>query len=363
MIRAITIILALVGLGAGIWVAATSKQKLPSPPPAQPPSVNPYPSGIAALGFVEGTSREVEVGAPQAGLVVRVLVEPTQVVHEGDVLFELDDRDLQADLVSARAATARAEADLARLESMPRAEDLVPARAKVTEAEAWLADAERKYQNTIEAEQKRAATAEEVEQRRWARDAAKAVAEGARAELERIEAGAWEADKTVARAEIERLRANVRAVEMRLEQLKVRALADGTVLRRIIEPGEYLSPGANPAPLVLADLSRLFVRAQVDEEDMPLLREGAEAVARVRGPVAEMVPLRMVRIEPFARRKNQISGSNTELIDTRVIDVLFEVLPREDAGATRLLPGQALDVFIRATNEPGSGPAPPRAGP
>jgi multidrug resistance efflux pump len=261
MIRVITIILAVVGLGAGIWVAATSKQKLPSPPPAQPPSVNPYPSGIAALGFVEGASREIDVGAPQSGLVVRVLVEPTQVVREGDVLFELDDRDLQADLISAKAALARAEADLARLESMPRAEDIAPARAKVTETEAWVADAERRLQNTIEAEQKRAATAEEVEQRRWARDAAAAVAQAARAELARIEAGAWDSDKAVARAEIERLRANVRAVELRLQRMQVRALREGTVLRRDIEPGEYLATGAAPAPIVLADLSRLFVRA------------------------------------------------------------------------------------------------------
>jgi hypothetical protein len=77
-----------------------------------------------------------------------------------------------------------------------------------------------------------------------------------------------------------------------------------------------------------------------------MLREGAEAVARIRGPVDAKVPLRMLRIEPLAIPKTNITGSATELVDTRVVEVVFEVVPRE--SRVRLYPGQAVDVFIEA---------------
>ena len=65
----------------------------------------------------------------------------------------------------------------------------------------------------------------------------------------------------------------------------------------------------------------------------------------MRGVNPEDVALRMVRIEPLAEAKMSLMGTTTERVDTRVVEVVFEVV-----GATkvRLFPGQAVDVFIEA---------------
>ncbi len=347
MIRIITIGIAALGLVVAIIVVATAKQELPDPPPAQPPAVNPYAHGIAALGFVEPLSREVDVGAPEPGLVTQVFVNVGDSVHAGDKLFAMDDRALQAELLTAQAARDKAAADLARLKAAPRAEDIPPLEAKVLQATADLNRLTSRYNRIAEAGESNAATSEQVTQARLEMEWGRAGLAVAQADLDRTKAGAWAPDLAAAQAEVERMEAGVKAIQVRLERLTVAAPVDATVLKRYVEPGEYLSfMGPAPLAIALGDLTTLHVRAQVDEEDTPMLREGAEGVARVRGPVDEKVPLRMLRIEPLAIPKTNITGSATELVDTRVVEVVFEVVPGE--GRLRLYPGQAVDVFIEA---------------
>ncbi len=52
----------------------------------------------------------------------------------------------------------------------------------------------------------------------------------------------------------------------------------------------------------------------------------------------------MLRIEPLAIPKANLSGLATELVDTRVVEAVFRVEPT--AGNERLYPGQVVDVFI-----------------
>jgi hypothetical protein len=107
----------------------------------------------------------------------------------------------------------------------------------------------------------------------------------------------------------------------------------------------------------MGDLSSLHVRAQVNEEDAPLLREGARGVARVRGPARIELPLRMLRIEPLAQPKRQLTGDFSELVDTRVVEVVFEADASSMPRGSRLYPGQIVDVFIET---PAVEPSPDR---
>ena len=56
------------------------------------------------------------------------------------------------------------------------------------------------------------------------------------------------------------------------------------------------------------------------------------------------VPLKLVRIEPYARPKTDLTGSNTERVDTRVVEVLFQI---EGTTKSRIFPGQVVDVYIQ----------------
>ncbi len=355
MFRRITIVLCVVGLAVTAYVVATAKETVHSPPPARPPSVNPFERGIAAVGIIEPATRTIGIAAPEPGRVVEVLVSVNQQVRSGDPLFRLDASDLEAELVKARAAADAATAEVTRLEAWPRPEDFPPVEAEIVAARARFVDAEARFQNMQAAGERGAASDDEVRRQRYLVEALRANLAEAEARLARMKAGSWTEDLEVARANAALRRAEIESIRLRIERLTVRAPIDGAVLKRNIEPGEFVSGGSSlgaalaaraggGAPIVLGDLREMHVRAQVDEEDAPMLREAAPAVARVRGQSRNEIPLRMIRVEPLAIPKRHLTGAGAELVDTRVIDVVLLVLPR--APGPRLYPGQIVDVFI-----------------
>jgi multidrug resistance efflux pump len=345
MVRLITMVLSVVGLAIGVYAVATADEKPPVLPLARPASVNPFEKGVAALGVVEPAGRNVNVLPPEAGLVTRVEVEVGRRVRAGDALFKLDARTLEADLVRARAAVVAAQAEIDRWHALPRAEDVPPLEAALERARALLRDREDTLARTREASQRGSGNEREILAAQFAAEAARAEVARAEADLAKVRAGGWAPDLAIATAALAQRQAEVVALELLVERLTVRALRDGVVLRRSVEAGEFLGVDPRNPALIIGDLDRLAVRAQVDEEDIALVGEGSRAIARTRGARPMELSLRLVRIEPFARPKIDLTGDNLERVDTRVIDVVYEV---EGTPPRPLYPGQALDVFIEA---------------
>jgi multidrug efflux pump subunit AcrA (membrane-fusion protein) len=343
--RWITIILAIIGTAIGVWAVSTAKQKPPELPLARPASVNPFSHGVAALGIVEPAGRDVGIVAPEPGLVVEVYTQVGDRVEKGAPLFKLDTRRLDADLLRAESAVEVGKAEIERWHALPRAEDLPPLEAAVTRAEALLKDRQESLRLTQDAVGRGAGNTRDISAAQYAVDAAAADFEKAKADLAKAKAGAWKPDLTVAEANLKRMEDEVAALRLLVERMTVRAPRDGTVLRRGIEPGEYAATEQGRASMIIGDLSRLNVRAQVDEEDIALVRGTPKAIARARGAVAIEVPLKLLRIEPYARPKTELTGSTLERVDTRVVDVVFEI---EGAPPASVYPGEGVDVFIEA---------------
>jgi multidrug efflux pump subunit AcrA (membrane-fusion protein) len=353
MIKWGTILIAAAGLAVGIYTAATASREAPKVPLAGQPSVNPFEHGIAATGTVEAASRNISLAAPESGLVTRVFVEVGQIVKAGDPLFELDPRPIEADLVKANAARDAAAAALARLEAQPRTETLPPLEAAVASADADVHEFQNRLAMWEAVTDRRAVSEDELNKVRSSLEGAKARLAQAKANLELARAGAWSKDLDVARADLAQAQAQVRAVNILLERRTVKAPIAATVLKRNVEPGEF-APADRQSAITLGDLSTLHVRARVDEEDLPLLHAGAKGVARIRGRVNITAPLSMLRIEPLAEPKIQLSGDTTERVDTRVLEVVFEVGPAKDLP---LYPGQLVDVFIEGREPAPTGPS------
>jgi multidrug efflux pump subunit AcrA (membrane-fusion protein) len=374
LLRWFTIALSVVGLLVAVYAVASAQEKAVPPPLARPASVNPFASGVAALAIVEPAGRDVAVVAPEPALVTKVHVDVGDDVEQGQPLFELDTRTLQADLLRAQAAVAAAEAEIERWHALPRAEDRPPLTARVARGQALLEDSEDRLRLEQDAAKRGANNPRDVSIARFARDAARAELAQAQADLAKLEAGGWRPDLDIAVAQRDARKAEVDALKVLTDRMIVRAPRDGMILRRTIETGEFATTSSDQPAMILGDLRQLRVRAQVDEEDIALVarlsttpagqasasadsqaKPAADssapptALARRRGAVPTEFPLRLVRIEPFARPKSDLIGSNVERVDTRVIDVLFEVLApaANQPGATvPLIPGQAVDVFI-----------------
>jgi len=314
-------------------------------PPQEPPAST-FERQVGGIGLVEPASENISVGVPVSGLVAEVRVKPGDRVAKGQLLLQLDDRDLRAELALRESHVELAAARLNRLKNAPRAEDLPPAQARVEQARAHLADAESQLRIIESVPDRRAIRAEDLERRRWAVSAARAALEQAEAELARLKAGAWRQDILVAEAELENARRQVDRVRADLDRLRVTAPVAGIILQVKIRPGEFAAAGPLAEPLILmGSLGPLHVRVDVDEKDASRVRPEARAYASPRGNAAVRYPIAFVRFEPYVVPKRNLTGDATERIDTRVLQVIYR-LP-EDASVR---PGQRMDVFIEAEN-------------
>ena len=303
-IKSIPIIATIVAIVAAVAVAAMQPRRKATSPPAPPPASE-FQRTVAAVGLIESSSENIHVGSHLSGIVDEVLVRAGDAVVADAPLFRLETRHLRAALANANAA-------------------LDVARTGVGVAEATLGDTKQQLDLVLAVRDKRAVSEDDVQRRRYAVTTAEARLAQARA--------------AVRAAEAERNR-----VQVEIDRSTVRAPIAGTVLKVDVRPGEFAPAGALAQPLIiLGNIKPLYVRVDVDEHEAARVRPQAPATAALRGDASIRSPLRFVRIEPLVVPKRSLTGDSAERVDTRVLQVLYEI-QRADP---RFFVGQQMDVFI-----------------
>jgi HlyD family secretion protein len=327
------------------WTLAERPVREPSEPPEPPPQTTTAQT-VAAVGLVEPGTENIALSCAVSGLVTSLYVKAGDRVHSRQKLFSIDDRDLRADLAVKRAALENARAQLAKLEAEPRPEELPPAEAKVSEARAQLADAQVQMRLIDSVSDPRAVKKEDVLRRRLAYEAAQARLAQAEKDLALLKAGTWAPDLAIARTQVAKAQAAVRQDEVSLERLITRAPMDGVILQNKVRLGQFAQCGPLAEPLMIFGGGReLHVRADVDEEDAWRVKAGAAATAHVRGNSSITYPLEFVRFEPYVIPKQSLTGSATERVDTRVLQVIYRFRDRK----APVFSGQQMDVFIHVS--------------
>ncbi|MBN8247697.1 MAG: biotin/lipoyl-binding protein [Verrucomicrobia bacterium] len=324
LFRRFSFYFAVAGIAAAVALIRRTDRRPPAPEPVSAPARSPYEHSVAATGLIEAARENVRIASPKPGLVTRVPVKVGDAVRSGDPLFQLDDRE----------ATSRVATMEAQLDAM---------RATLAAEEVALADAEDQLARFQKLRDDRVATEEELK-RRWF------AVEGSRARLQSI-------------------RAQISAAERQLEQartdvaiLTVRAPRDGELLQVNVRPGEFAPAAVLPEPLMLlGDVGKLQVRADVDEQNAILVEPRSAALATLKGNAALQMPLRFVRVEPYVVPKRSLTGDSLERVDTRVLQVIYEF----DRPSFPVYVGQQVDVFIqrRSTNIASATPVSPSSSP
>lgn len=274
------------------------------PPPVKPPE-KPPGTRLAATGIIEAREENVAIGTPVPGLVTQVNVKVSQQVQTGDPLMQLDDRELQAQLIQAEA-------------------DIVVNQAQLEVAEAQRAKVQDNLERLKSVPDQRAISQDDLRNRTNDLKVADAQVASSRAQLAAAEA-------------------EVQYIKLLIERLTIRAPRPGTILQVNIREGEYASIQNRLAPMILGDLGKLQVRADVDEQNAVQVRKGEDATAYIKGNSLRGFPLKFVRIDPFVIPKQSLTGASTERVDTRVLQVIYELPVPE---GTQLYVGQQVDVMI-----------------
>jgi multidrug resistance efflux pump len=251
-------------------------------------------------------------------------------------------------LAKARAAAARAQ--LKRLEQQPRPEEIPPSEAKVQAAKANADRTLDEYQRARSLVDQHAVSEQESVGKRLLNEVAVEQWHQAQREHSLLLAGAWKPDLDVARAAVDQAEAEVAQIKTEIERAVVRAPIEGEVLQVNVRTGESVSGQSQQALMLLGQLHPLHVRADIDEHDIPQFASNGKAVLQLRGKNDRHYPLKFVRVEPYVVAKRWLTGDNTERVDTRVLQVIYQVEQLDSAAYV----GQQVAVFIDADEHRGS---------
>ena len=341
-------ILAVAGVVFSVYTVIQAQQV---PPPARPivePPTRPHGiKMIAGSGLVEARRENIPIGVNIPGVVAEIFVKKGEKVKLGAPLFRTDDREYRAQLEVQLAELASAEAQLHKLLSAPRPEDIPPARAAADEAQARMNDAEAAMARTQRLFERSMIAASDFDKDRYAFLASKASYAKAKADLERILAGTWKEDIEVSRAAVRLSQSQVASIKTSIERLTIRTPMDGEVLQLNIRLGQFAAVTWKEPMIVLGDIHRLHVRVNIDENDLPYFSPGAEAIATLKGRPQVRFTLKFVYVEPYVIPKQSLTGYNSEHVDTRVLQVIYE-LPQD--RAMEVYVGQQMDVYLQAAS-------------
>src|SRR5262245_4627061 len=236
--------LALSSLGFGYYHVAHSEPNAEKLTPPARPARSAYTNTVAAAGLVEARSENIAIGGALSGIVLDVYVPSAEVgkfVKKGTPLFRVDDRHLNAQLRMQEANLKSAQAQLAKLEAMPRAEEIPPAEAKVGAAEANYQLTKDQADRARALVLRQAASQEEFYQKQMNLESGKYQLQQAKADLTLLKAGAWQPDQEVSRAAVALAQAQIEQTKTEIDRATVRAPIDGHVLQVNVRPGEYVS--------------------------------------------------------------------------------------------------------------------------
>jgi len=259
-------------------------------------------SRVRAPGKIEPRT-QVKVSADVMGKVVRLPIKEGDRVKQGQLMLQLDDTQYRSAFSQARAARASAEARVREVESSLKVVEANYQRQKALFEERLLSQAE------------------------W--DQATTNYESARVSV------------ATAHEEVSRSQAALEGASDNLSKCRFLAPFDGVVSALNVEQGEIVITGTmnNPGTqiLVVSDLSRMLVKADVDETDVVEMKVGQKAKITVDALPDTSFPGTVTEIGNTAKRT--FSGGSEGQTN-------FEVKVVFDENVPAVRPGMTADVEI-----------------
>lgn len=264
----------------------------------------------AARGFdcLIEARQVIELRSPVEGVVERMLVDRGALVRKGQLLVELESSIERANLQVARqraAMTGRIEAAASRVEFV---------RRKLERTKPML-----------EGEFVAAQTVDEIE----------------------TELRLAEAELREARAAQELARLELKRAEEQLQQRSMRSPLDGTVIERLLQPGELAEAGAGRRPMLkLAQIDPLRVEAVLPQQWLGQLRAGSQALVRPEGSERALAAV-VTLADRVIDAASGTFGVRLELAAARGVaagtrcSVEFPALAGRGAGAPTISPAAA----------------------
>lgn len=244
--------------------------------------------------------RRARMSPALGGQMASLLVAEGQSVTANQVMLELWNEDLKAEVLHAR-------------------RDLEAAASRAREACVRADVAEREARRLARLRERGLASEEETDRARGDADATAAACSAAR-EASRVSD------------------AQIKVAEARLERTILRAPFDGVIAEINGELGEFVTPSpigiATPPTVDLIDDTCLYISAPIDEVDAPAVREGQSAIVTMDAFPGQRFPGVVRRVAPYVLDQEK---------QARTVEIEVVIT---DRGDSNLLPGYSADVEV-----------------
>jgi HlyD family secretion protein len=263
------LLLLLAGVIAFVLVKISGKQPVAKIAATQPVRQN-ITSSISSNGKVEPIA-PFTVSAQLDTFVQKVHASEGQNVKKGQLLLELDVRDVSAQLAAAKSRLLRAQDDLHAAQTGGRADESARIAGDLAKAQADRDRLQQKHESLERLSAQGAATKDELAVNDL--ELAKA-----RADVNRLTAAKQEFARQVGldvsrdQLAVQQMQNDVASLEEKVRQGRITAPIDGTLYSLPAKTGEYVKVGELLAEM--ADLRHVRVRAFIDEPEMGALEPG-----------------------------------------------------------------------------------------
>ena len=331
---------------------------------------------VSAKGIVEPNFK-VEVKSKASGKILKFSLEEGEIVKKGQALLHLNKNDETRNVAKANADLTSGEASLKKsktallLQKNRYETDLKITSSEVEEAEVNLEDSKYQKKRQYELYKKKyiseetlekAVTSFKVNQENLTQ--AKIRYQAAQGAIHDISMKKHEVE--LAAAEVTRRQIALDESKERLEETDIYSPISGVIIQKLVEEGQIISSGVSSVsggtPLAeIADMSRIFIIADVDETDIGEIREEQKVevtadafygkifkgkVLRIspKGVVENSITIFKVKIEILGQGKNVLKpmmSSNVDIITNKVKNTVY--VSRQ---AIRLSEGKSFAVII-----------------
>jgi HlyD family secretion protein len=226
--------------------------------------------------------RQVDLAFNGSERIDQVLVQEGDRVAKGAVVARLDARRLEPQVAEAKAQMMAQQAAVERLHNGNRPEEIAEARATLASAKADAENARQQYErlrNLSTLSSGRAASQQDLDNAHAALDVANARTDANAKALDLQVLGPRKEDLAQAEAQLGAEAAHLAYLEQQLDDATLKAPVDAVVRSRLMEPGEMASP--QKPVFTLAVIDPKWVRAYVAEADLGKIRPGETASVTV----------------------------------------------------------------------------------
>jgi multidrug resistance efflux pump len=281
--------------------------------------------GVQGVGYVEPASEIRRLMFNADGVIEKCYVKIGDVLKQGQPIMSLQNEEQQANVVVAEKLLAQAQAERAKVFSGINTFMIAAAQKKLEMRLDEEAFADKEHARNQQLIDSHSVSSSEFDKTSMEQKQTRDAVENAKAELENLKNYVTDEDKKLADAKVDLAQAQLDLAKQRLQNTILTAPCDGTVLEIIEREGGGAFSITGEPVVIFGDVSKLRVRAEIDERYISTLKVGQQVIVSGHGLGTQTFQGKIAMIKQIMGKRTVFSHASTERKDLDVLQVMVDM--------------------------------------